>query len=114
MTDLDHAATIRRTQPQGSLRNTGATNEYSRQMSEKHRPPLVRIADLPEAGDFAGRVGEIFGWSIPSSSGVAPVIGSAFGGSAREDFAYSVYFEDTGEQHWFSRHLIETLRGGNV
>jgi len=75
---------------------------------------LVRIADLPEAREFAGRTGEIFGWSIPSTSGVGPVIGAEFGGSAREDFAYSVYFEDTREQHWFSRHLIETLRGGNV
>ena len=87
---------------------------YATAVSDKPRPPRVRIADLPEAGAFAGRVGEIFGWSIPSTSRVGPMIGAEFGGSAREDFAYSVYFEDTGEQEWFTRHLIETLRGGNV
>jgi len=83
-------------------------------MSEEHRFRLVRIADLPEAGEFAGREGLVYGWSIPSTSKVAPVIGAEFGGSAREDFAYSVYFEDTSEQHWFAPHLVETIRGGNV
>jgi hypothetical protein len=42
------------------------------------------------------------------------VIGAEFGGSAREDFAYSVYFEDTSEQHWFAPHLVEKTRDGNV
>lgn len=78
------------------------------------KAPRVRIAALPEAGRFGGREGEIYGWSIPSRSGVAPVIGSEFGGSAREDFAYSVWFEDTQEQEWFSPHLLEKLTRGNV
>jgi hypothetical protein len=67
----------------------------------------VRIAELPEAGEHAGRVGQVFGWSVPSSSGVGPVIGGHVGGSDRKDFAYSVFFQDTNEQLWFAPHLLE-------
>jgi hypothetical protein len=66
----------------------------------------VQIAELPEAGEYAGRVGKAFGWSVPSSSGVRPVVGGHIGGSSKRDLAYSVYFEDTKEKVWFSPHLV--------
>ena len=67
----------------------------------------VRIAELPEAGEHAGRVGQIFGWSVPSSSGVGPVIGGHVGGSEKRDVAYSVFFEESRKQLWFAPHLVE-------
>jgi hypothetical protein len=69
----------------------------------------VRILSMPatvEAG-FAGRTGSVFGESIPSSSGVGPVIGED--GS---DYALSVYFEDTDEQEWFAPNVVEFVDHG--
>jgi hypothetical protein len=68
----------------------------------------VRIAQLPEADHYAGRVGQVFGWSKPSNTGELEVIGGHVGGSARRDLAYSVFFEETGEQVWFAPHLVES------
>jgi hypothetical protein len=68
----------------------------------------VRVADLPEAGEYAGRLGQVFGRSVPSSSGIGPVIGAAFGGSAREDLAYAVIFDGVDGERWFAPHLIES------
>ena len=54
--------------------------------------------------------GRVVKFSVPSSSGVGPVIGAEVPfGSAREDFAYSIWFEETREQHWFSPHLLERI-----
>jgi hypothetical protein len=78
----------------------------------KKGPARVFILDVFEAGKFAGREGEVYGWSVPSSSGVAPVIGARKGRD--EDFAYSVYFEDTGEQEWFAPHLVKLIEPGVV
>ena len=69
--------------------------------------PLVRIADLPEASEYAGRLGRLIGRSIPSSSEVGPVIGVAFGGSARVDLAYAVLFEGDKNEQWFAPHLVD-------
>lgn len=64
----------------------------------------VRIVCAPvtEELGFAGREGQVFGESIPSRSGVGPIIGEK-----GEDYAYSVFFEDADEQHWFAPHLVE-------
>jgi hypothetical protein len=78
-------------------------------MSKKD-PARVYILDVYEAGKFAGREGETYGWSVPSSSGVAPVIGARKGRD--EDFAISVYFEDTGDQEWFAPHLVKVIEPG--
>jgi hypothetical protein len=74
-------------------------------MADEHG--WVRIADLPEAGADAGRLGQVFGRSIPSSSGVGPVIGSRFGGSASQDLAYAVVFEGVDGARSFAPHLVE-------
>jgi hypothetical protein len=31
-----------------------------------------------------------------------------------EDFAYSVYFEDTGEQEWFAPYLVRVIKAGQL
>jgi hypothetical protein len=69
----------------------------------------VRIRDTKETQErgFAGRVGEVFGESVPSSSGVGPVIADR-----GDDFALSVFFDDTGEQEWFAPHLVEYVGHG--
>jgi len=61
----------------------------------------VVIADRPEAWQFAGRGGVIYGWTKPSISKEGPVHGRA-----TEDFAWSVYFDDSGEQEWFAHYLL--------
>lgn len=63
----------------------------------------VRIATAPETAvhGFEGRVGEVWGESVPSTSGVGPVIGDR-----GEDRALSVFFEDTEEVAWFAPHLL--------
>ncbi|HSC92353.1 MAG TPA: hypothetical protein VLB86_11920 [Gaiellaceae bacterium] len=70
----------------------------------------VRICDTEEMHEhgFAGRVGKVFGESVPSSSGAGPIIGDR-----GEDFALSVFFDDTDEHVWFAPHLVEFVdRGG--
>ena len=64
----------------------------------------VRIQHAPETEErgFAGREGDVHGESIPSASGVGPVIGDR-----GDDHALSVYFDDTGEQEWFAPHLVQ-------
>ena len=69
----------------------------------------VRIAASreTEARGFAGRTGHVYGESVPSSSGVGPAIGDR-----GEDFAISVFFDETEEQEWFAPHLVEFLDHG--
>jgi hypothetical protein len=87
-------------------------SRYSVHVSEHVRPGFgdtVRIAGAPETTSrgFAGRTGSVFGESVPSSSGVGPVIGDR-----GDDFALSVLFADTDEQEWFAPHLIEFVDHG--
>lgn len=71
----------------------------------------ARIAAFPEAGPFGDRIGVCYGFSVPSQSGVGPVIGAEAPEARQEDedLALSVYFEDTGEQEWFAPHLVERV-----
>ena len=71
----------------------------------------VRIAASreTEARGFAGRTGHVYGESVPSSSGVGPVIGDR-----GDDFAYSVFFDETEEQEWFAPRLVEFVDHGGV
>ena len=79
-----------------------------RQMPDKmDMGDAVFIADLHEAGRFAGREGVIYGHTKPSSSRAGPIIGVRKG--REEDFAWSVFFEDTGEQEWFAPHLVSLV-----
>jgi hypothetical protein len=51
----------------------------------------------------------VLGESIPSSSGVGPVIGDR-----GENLALSVFFDDTEEQEWFAPHLVEFIDHGGA
>ena len=70
----------------------------------------VRIADAPEAGNYAGRAGTLNGWS--SLSGApdeartkdGPLVGAPVGGA---DVVYRVWFKETDESAWFPPHLLD-------
>jgi hypothetical protein len=63
----------------------------------------VRIKPTEETQrlGLAGREGQVFGWTTPSSTGV-PVIGST-----SEDYAVNVHFDDLNEAFWFAEDLVE-------
>jgi hypothetical protein len=70
---------------------------------------LVRIRETPDtvAHGVAGLVGAVFGFSVPSSSGVGPIIGPA-----PDDFVLNVYVEERGEGYWLAPELLENLGDG--
>ncbi len=80
-----------------------------------HHPPdsmassLVRIRDAPAtvAHGFAGLVGAVFGFSVPSISGVVPIIGPA-----PDDFVLNVYIEERRESYWLAPELLDDLGDG--
>jgi hypothetical protein len=69
----------------------------------------VRIVDseATRAAGFAGRVGHVYGETVPSASGEGPVIGDR-----GEDFALSVFFDDTNEQVWFAPNEVAFIDHG--
>src|SRR5437868_4961856 len=63
----------------------------------------VRVRTSPitiEAG-LAGLVGQVYGETKPSSSGVEVI------GDVNVDFALNVFFEDRDKGYWFAPSLIE-------
>jgi hypothetical protein len=52
---------------------------------------------------LAGKVGEVYGQTTPSSTNPTII------GTPLKDYAVSVFFEDTREQHWFPEHLVELI-----
>lgn len=65
----------------------------------------VRILSDPatEERGFAGKIGEVYGQTTPSSTNPEII------GTPLKDYAVSVFFEDTDEQHWFPEHLVELV-----
>jgi hypothetical protein len=65
----------------------------------------VRFRDVPRtrALGLAGRVGQVFGQTTPSVSGVEVV------GPADADYAICVALEDNVEPRWFSPQLLESV-----
>ena len=77
-------------------------------VSEPVRPSFgdrVRIRRTPvtEAAGLAGLEGDIYGESIPSTSGVEVI------GPAPDDFALNIYVEPRGESYWLAPEFIELL-----
>jgi hypothetical protein len=68
----------------------------------------VRALSAPETDALrvSGRVGTVYGQTVPSSSGVEIV------GSASNDYAVSLFFEESGESYWFADHLVEFVDHG--
>ena len=68
----------------------------------------VKIRTTKETVDshVAGKIGRVYGETIPSSSGVEGVIGE------HNDYAVSVHIEDLDEEFWFAQDLLEYLDKG--
>lgn len=66
---------------------------------------LVRVRRTPETEKLglAGEIGEIYGFTTPSVTGVTVI------GDDGQDFAESVFFEKTGEQLWFAEAALDYL-----
>jgi hypothetical protein len=63
----------------------------------------VRMAHSPETEELgvAGKVGQVYGQTTPSSSGVEVV------GNPAEDYAIQVDFDDDERTLWFAEQLVE-------
>jgi hypothetical protein len=66
----------------------------------------IKISDETQRLDLAGRKGQIYGFTTPSSTGV-PVIGSL-----NDDYAVNIYFEELEAGFWFTRDLIDPIDHG--
>ena len=81
-------------------------------MTDRHPIDMfdnVRILSTPEteAVGLAGLVGDVYGVTTPSVTGIAPIIGQM-----TEDLAYGVHFEERQETIWFAPHLLELVDHG--
>ena len=63
----------------------------------------IRPSKETEALGLAGREGEVFGWTTPSSTNVSVI------GLNASDSAINVHFGDLDQSSWFSEELIEHL-----
>lgn len=68
----------------------------------------VKIKNSPETEtkDLAGKIGEIYGHTTPTVTGVEVI------GQTDKDFALNIYFDDLKESFWFDESLIEQLDNG--
>ena len=66
----------------------------------------VRSTDATEALGIAGRIGQIYGETTPSSTGVAVV------GDHRRDYAVSVHFDDPDGTTWLAEELLDFVDHG--
>jgi hypothetical protein len=68
----------------------------------------VRIlaSEETERLGLAGREGQVYGWTTPSMTGVSVI------GSAADDQAVNVYFDELEEDFWFAETLIEMVGHG--
>jgi hypothetical protein len=55
---------------------------------------------------LAGREGQVFGLTTPSSTGVSVI------GSSADDFAVNVHFDELNDSFWFSEDLVEVVDHG--
>jgi hypothetical protein len=64
----------------------------------------VRATPLTEAIGLAGRTGQVYGETVPSTSGVGrdEIIGELI-----EDYAVNVHFDEPKKDVWFTRDLLE-------
>jgi hypothetical protein len=64
----------------------------------------VRTTSVTEAAGLAGRTGQVYGETRPSSSGVAR---NEIIGELTEDYAVNVHFDDLNKSIWLTRGLLE-------
>ena len=63
----------------------------------------VRATPETEAHGVAGRVGQVYGETAPSVTGVSVI------GALTRDHAVNVHFEDRSETFWFASELLEFI-----
>ena len=65
----------------------------------------VRVVATPEteAAGLAGRSGQVYGETTPSSTGVDVI------GELASDFAINVYFDDLSQGFWLAPQLLEFI-----
>ena len=61
----------------------------------------IRSSVETESNGFAGLVGQVYGQTTPSVSGVEVI------GELESDYAINVFFEDRHESLWFAPALVE-------
>jgi hypothetical protein len=66
----------------------------------------IKASQETEALGLAGRVGQIYGWTTPSVTGVSVI------GSTADDYAVNVHFEALDDSFWFSEDLVERVDRG--
>ena len=64
----------------------------------------VLSTDETEKRGVAGKIGTVYGETLPSSSGVSDIVGDP-----KRDRAYNVFFDDLDEGFWFADNLIELV-----
>ena len=63
----------------------------------------VRATPLTEELELVGLVGQVYGETTPSVTGVQVI------GDVREDYAINVFFDDRKESYWFVTELLELI-----
>jgi hypothetical protein len=65
----------------------------------------VKVVSSPEtdAIGVAGKLGQVYGETIPSVTSVEVI------GKSDSDYAINVLLEETGETYWFAPHLLEFI-----
>ena len=63
----------------------------------------VRSTPVTEEEGLAGLVGQVYGETTPSVTGVKVI------GEIKEDFAVNVYFESRNEGQWFAPDMLEYM-----
>src|SRR5262245_7245620 len=64
----------------------------------------VRTTSVTEAAGLAGCTGQIYGETVPSTSGVGP---GEIMGELKDDYAVNVHFKELNKSVWFTRDLLE-------
>src|SRR5215468_5450833 len=64
----------------------------------------VRTTSTTEDAGLAGRTGQVYGETRPSSSGIAR---DEIVGELTEDYAVNVHFDDLKKSFWLTRDLLE-------
>jgi hypothetical protein len=66
----------------------------------------IRTSAQTEAKGVAGLVGQVWGQTTPSETGVAVI------GEVTSDYAINVFFKDRDESFWFAPALVEFVDHG--
>lgn len=63
---------------------------------------IIRTAPETTALELAQSIGQVYGFTQPSTSGVSDIVGGAPG-----DFAINIFFDSLDTGFWFNPELIE-------